>query len=405
MPSLEAFAGQSSNKVVFTAEDTAGLIGVSDTAFARTTKAVTLSPTKISPGGALTVTVAGFTADSGEVSAYNAEFTVTMGTTNGGSDITLTGTSVFPIGADGSGTGTVTVPPKATLLLLIVIALLVFIIYTTTRSDPSEIEKRDSIRDLDKAILRQETTLNDLSKDIQSFQDPLDKLKRYLSGGTLAGKFGEWSLEAIMQDIFHSNQFEKNAEVIKGSGKRVEFVLKMPEGLLLPIDAKFPSGLYDNYLYAINQGDEKLVKKSIDDIRRHVLKDAIDIKEKYIQVGITIDLGVMYIPSEALMQLIDSIDNLREEIFRDSRVLIMGPNSLAAYLISVHMGFRTLALNSRASETMEEFGKLKKEFEKFGSSTDDLLKKADAMLKAVNEHATRERQMHKAIKNMDQLDS
>ena len=290
-------------------------------------------------------------------------------------------------------------------LLLIVIVLLAFIIFTTTRSDPSEVEKRDSIRDLDKAILRQETTLNDLSKDIQSFQDPLDKLKRYLSGGTLAGKFGEWSLEAIMQDIFHSNQFEKNAEVIKGSGKRVEFVLKMPEGLLLPIDAKFPSGLYDNYLYAINQGDEKIVKKSIDDIRRHVLKDAIDIKEKYIQVGLTIDLGVMYIPSEALMQLIDSIDNLREEIFRDSRVLIMGPNSLAAYLISVHMGFRTLALNSRASETMEEFGKLKKEFEKFGSSTDDLLKKADAMLKAVNEHAARERQMHKAIKNMDQLDS
>ena len=290
-------------------------------------------------------------------------------------------------------------------LLLIVIVLLAFIIFITTRSDPSEVEKRDSIRDLDKAILRQETTLNDLSKDIQSFQDPLDKLKRYLSGGTLAGKFGEWSLEAIMQDIFHSNQFEKNAEVIKGSGKRVEFVLKMPEGLLLPIDAKFPSGLYDNYLYAIKQGDEKIVKKSIDDIRRHVLKDAIDIKEKYIQVGVTIDLGVMYIPSEALMQLIDSIDNLREEIFRDSRVLIMGPNSLAAYLISVHMGFRTLALNSRASETMEEFGKLKKEFEKFGSSTDDLLKKADAMLKAVNEHATRERQMHKAIKNMDQLDS
>ena len=290
-------------------------------------------------------------------------------------------------------------------LLLIVIVLLAFIIFTTIRSDPSEVEKRDSIRDLDKAILRQETTLNDLSKDIQSFQDPLDKLKRYLSGGTLAGKFGEWSLEAIMQDIFHSNQFEKNAEVIKGSGKRVEFVLKMPEGLLLPIDAKFPSVLYDNYLYAINQGDEKIVKKSLDDIRRHVLKDAIDIKEKYIQVGVTIDLGVMYIPSEALMQLIDSIDNLREEIFRDSRVLIMGPNSLAAYLISVHMGFRTLALNSRASETMEEFGKLKKEFEKFGSSTDDLLKKADAMLKAVNEHATRERQMHKAIKNMDQLDS
>ena len=208
-----------------------------------------------------------------------------------------------------------------------------------------------------------------------------------------------------MQDIFHSNQYVKNAEVIKGSGKRVEFVLKMPEGLLLPIDAKFPSGLYDSYFLSVEHSDDRAIKKSIDDIKRHVIKDASDIQEKYIQSGITIDLGIMYIPSESLMQLIDSIENIREIIFRDSRVLIMGPNSLAAYLISVHMGFRTLALNNRAGEIMEEFGKLKKEFEKFGSSTDDLLKKADAMIKAVNEHSTRERQMSKAIKNMDQLDS
>ena len=291
------------------------------------------------------------------------------------------------------------------ILLVIVILLLISIIFLNLKEDPSKSSNEESLKDIDKAMERQEINISGLTKDIQSFHDPLDKLKRYLSGGTLAGKFGEWSLEAIVQDIFPPSQFEKNAEVITGSGKRVEIVLKMPEGLLLPIDAKFPSGLYDNYLASIQQSDERSVKKSIDDIRRHVIKDAIDIKEKYVQTGITIDLGVMYIPSESLMQLIDSIDNLREQIFRDSRVLIMGPNSLAAYLISVHMGFRTLALNERAGEIMEEFGKLKKEFEKFSSSTDDLLKKADAMLKSVNEHATRERQMGKAIKNMDQLDS
>ena len=290
-------------------------------------------------------------------------------------------------------------------LLVIIIFLLIWVIYVHTKNDPNKIKNEESIRDIDRAIERQEGTLSDLTKDIQSFQDPLDKLRRYLSGGTLAGKFGEWSLESIMQDIFHSNQYVKNAEVIKGSGKRVEFVLKMPEGLLLPIDAKFPSGLYDSYLLSVEHSDDRAIKKSIDDIKRHVIKDASDIQEKYIQSGITIDLGIMYIPSESLMQLIDSIENIREIIFRDSRVLIMGPNSLAAYLISVHMGFRTLALNNRAGEIMEEFGKLKKEFEKFGSSTDDLLKKADAMIKAVNEHSTRERQMSKAIKNMDQLDS
>ena len=292
-----------------------------------------------------------------------------------------------------------------TIILIIIISLLVAIIFLQIQNRSNNNKDNESIKELDRALVKQEDTLLDLTKDIQSFHDPLNKLRRYLSGGTLAGKFGEWSLESIMQDIFNPNQYQKNAEVIKGSGKRVEFVLKMPEGLVLPIDAKFPSGLYDNYLDAIDKNDERQIKKSIDDIRRHVVKDATDIKDKYVQSGVTIDLGIMYIPSESLMQLIDSIENLRESIFRDSRVLIMGPNSLAAYLISVHMGFRTLALNNRAGEIMEEFGKLKKEFERFGDSTEELLKKADAMLKAVNEHATRERQMNKAIKNMDQLDS
>ena len=291
------------------------------------------------------------------------------------------------------------------ILLVVIILLLGFLIYLNIKDGSQSSDSKESLRDLDKAVERQEATLFDLTKDIQSFQDPLNKLNRYLSGGTLAGKFGEWSLEAIIKDIFHSNQFIVNAEVIPGSGKRVEFAIKLPEGLLLPIDAKFPSGLFDNYLLAVDAKDQQLVKKSKDDIKRHVLNDAKDINLKYMQSGITIELGVMYIPSESLMQLIDSMTNLREEIFRDHRVLIMGPNSLAAYLISVHMGFRTLALNERASEIMQEFGKLKKEFLNFSSSTEDLQKRADAMLKAVNEHATRERQMEKAIKNMDQLDS
>ena len=286
-------------------------------------------------------------------------------------------------------------------LLVTILALLVFNILRGARKTQSE----SVLEEIDTSIDLQRKTLSELTKDIQSFNEPLTKLNRYLSGGTLAGKFGEWSLESIIQDIFHPNQYDSNAEVIPGSGKRVEFVVKLPEGLVLPIDAKFPSALFDNFLKASESGDEKQVKSSRDEIRRHVLKDASDIKEKYIQSGITIDLGVMYIPSESLMQIIDSLDNIREAIFRDYRVLIMGPNSLAAYLISIHMGFRTLALNERAGDIMQEFGKLKKEFEKFTGSTDDLIKKVDALQKSVNDYSTRERQMERAIKNMDKLDS
>ena len=288
------------------------------------------------------------------------------------------------------------------ILLIIVIGLIFF---NTFKNSNDTNQSDDFLKGIDHSIETQRTTIGELSKDIQSFNEPLSKLNRYLSGGTLAGKFGEWSLESIIKDIFHSNQYESNAEVIPGSGKRVEFIIKLPEGLVLPIDAKFPSALFDNFLNASDSGDEKLVKKTRDDIRRHVLKDASDIKEKYIQSGITVDLGVMYIPSESLMQTIDSLDNIREIIFRDYRVLVMGPNSLAAYLISVHMGFRTLALNERAGEIMNEFGKLKKEFEKFSGSTEDLMKKVDALQKSVNDYSTRERQMERAIDSMDKLDS
>ena len=288
------------------------------------------------------------------------------------------------------------------ILLIIVIGLIFF---NTFKNSNDTNQSDDFLKGIDRSIETQRTTIGELSKDIQSFNEPLSKLNRYLSGGTLAGKFGEWSLESIIKDIFHSNQFESNAEVIPGSGKRVEFIIKLPEGLVLPIDAKFPSALFDNFLNASDSGDEKQVKKTRDDIRRHVLKDASDIKEKYVQSGITVDLGVMYIPSESLMQTIDSFDNIREIIFRDYRVLVMGPNSLAAYLISVHMGFRTLALNERAGEIMNEFGKLKKEFEKFSGSTEDLMKKVDALQKSVNEYSTRERQMERAIDSMDKLDS
>ena len=288
------------------------------------------------------------------------------------------------------------------ILLIIVIGLIFF---NTFKNSNDTNQSDDFLKGIDHSIETQRTTIGELSKDIQSLNEPLSKLNRYLSGGTLAGKFGEWSLESIIKDIFHSNQYESNAEVIPGSGKRVEFIIKLPEGLVLPIDAKFPSALFDNFLNASDSGDEKQVKKTRDDIRRHVLKDASDIKEKYVQSGITVDLGVMYIPSESLMQTIDSLDNIREIIFRDYRVLVMGPNSLAAYLISVHMGFRTLALNERAGEIMNEFGKLKKEFEKFSGSTEDLMKKVDALQKSVNDYSTRERQMERAIDSMDKLDS
>ena len=288
-----------------------------------------------------------------------------------------------------------------TVLVLGVLALVGWNIYLSFgRKEGKEEESR--LNDIKTSLSSHSSSLEGLIRDVAFFQDPLSKLNRYLSGGTLAGSFGEWSLQAIITDIFPADKFETNCEIIPGSGQRVEFAIRLPEGLL-PIDAKFPSALYDNYVDASDRGEKESVNTAITAIKRHVINDAKDIKEKYIQAGKTIDLGVMFIPSESLMQLIDSIEDLRKTIFRDSRVLVMGPNSLAAYLISIHMAFRNIALNERAEEILVEFGNLKKEFENFESSTEDLSKKAEAMLKAVDQHETRERQMNRALRRMEEI--
>ena len=112
------------------------------------------------------------------------------------------------------------------ILLIIVIGLIFF---NTFKNSNDTNQSDDFLKGIDHSIETQRTTIGELSKDIQSFNEPLSKLNRYLSGGTLAGKFGEWSLESIIKDIFHSNQYESNAEVIPGSGKRVEFIIKLPE--------------------------------------------------------------------------------------------------------------------------------------------------------------------------------
>ena len=68
------------------------------------------------------------------------------------------------------------------LAAVVIIILLGLLIYLNVKSDSQKTNSKESLKDLDKAVERQGATLRDLSRDIQSFQDPLSKLNRYLSG-------------------------------------------------------------------------------------------------------------------------------------------------------------------------------------------------------------------------------
>ncbi|PKB72464.1 MAG: hypothetical protein BZY87_00525 [SAR202 cluster bacterium Io17-Chloro-G6] len=105
MPLLGAVATAGGGLTV-TATD--GTLTAQSSGFAYTSRTVTLTPAEAGPGTSITINVTGMTVDNGEVAGTNAQFTVSS------SGIGLSGTTTFPVGSDGSGTGTSTIPTNQT---------------------------------------------------------------------------------------------------------------------------------------------------------------------------------------------------------------------------------------------------------------------------------------------------
>ena len=63
---------------------------------------------------------------------------------------------------------------------------------------------------------------------------------------------------------------------------------------------------------------------------------------------------------------------LFERLQRDHQIVVTGPSTLAAFVNSLQMGFRTLALEASASEVWNVLGAVKTEFIKFGGMMETL---------------------------------
>ena len=306
---------------------------------------------------------------------------------------------------------------------LIIISLLVLVVITSTSvlflyffssKKNEEDSNSEDLRSIYKTLSSVQNNSNQIQEAVQSFKNPMDSLNRYLSGSAISGVVGEWGLEAIITETLSSSQYEKDFMINPETRDRVEFAIKMPEGLLLPVDSKFHSGIIDKYEKFIDLSSKGVdVKDKLDEARKEILdsikKDAEDISKKYMQEGITVDVGIMFLASESLNLVIDSPDfrkrngntGIREEIYNEYRVLIMGPNTFASYLTSVYMGFKTLAINEKAKEIVKDLGRAKKEFNKFNKSTELLIKGAESVLNRAREQGTRERAMSRALKFAD----
>lgn len=223
-------------------------------------------------------------------------------------------------------------------------------------------------------------------QELASVTTPINELNRFLGGNVTTGRLGEWSLESIVQDIMPDGSYHFQHIINPQTSDQVDCAVISAEGIKIPIDSKFYSGLYKNYQKASTDKDRKTVLR---DLRNAILNDANEISEKYILQNTTSNYAILYIASEKLIDLVDKIDDLRQECLTEKKVLIQGPNTLAAFLDTVRVGHHYLKLNLTAEKVAKVVRKIQSEFNKFDNSTSDVEKKLENSLKEVNALKTR----------------
>jgi DNA recombination protein RmuC len=243
--------------------------------------------------------------------------------------------------------------------------------------------------------------------EMQSLANGVGDLKRALTNVKNRGIIGEVQLKRILEQILYPGQYVENVKTKPTSNDVVEFAVKLPgddekSQVWLPIDSKFPVEDYYRLLDSIEDGDVQKIQLATKQLENRVKQSAKDISSKYIEVPFTTDFAIMFVPFEGLYSEVLRINGLFESIQRDYKVVITGPTTMAAFLNSLQMGFKTLSVEKSAHKVMNLLAVVKSEFIKFG----DVLEKAQKKIKEAGDNidnlvGVRTRKIQKALEDVE----
>ncbi len=224
--------------------------------------------------------------------------------------------------------------------------------------------------------------------EMKSLAQDVGGLKKVLSNVKTRGTFGEVQLGALLDQMLSPEQYAANVKTKKNATEFVEFAIKLPgkensnDTVYLPVDAKFPKDVYEQYQDAYEAGDAALIETSSRQLEITIKKMAKDIHDKYVDPPFTTDFAIMFLPFENIYAEVIRRTALVEMLQKDWKIVVTGPTTLGAILNSLQMGFRTLAIQKRTSEVWNvlgavktEFGKLQKNLQNAGDQLEEVMGK------------------------------
>ncbi len=217
----------------------------------------------------------------------------------------------------------------------------------------------------------------------------INDLNNLLKMPHLRGKFGEASLERLLQDFLPAHMYELQASPGVNVPGRADAIVKFPERNL-PIDAKFPR---EQVLPLFSSSDPGALEQARTEFARVMKEQARRIAAYIRPESGTTDMALMYLPSETLyMEAVLNGD--LSEFLNKMRVFAVSPNTLIITLQSIQMVFKMYEFAKSYERATEELKKAQTAFGYFEDRFEDIgksLGKAQQAYEIARGHLTKYR--------------
>ena len=250
-------------------------------------------------------------------------------------------------------------------------------------------------------------SLGEMQKLSSGVTESVNGLNRVLTNVKSRGTWAEVQLGNILDQTV-PGMYDTNVATNPKYNGRVEFAVRIPAAdgsghAWLPIDSKFPMEDYARLTAAAQAGDRQGMESAQKALEQRV-RDEAKLVRQYISAPETTPFAVLYLATEGLYaQILGSHSGLAEKL-QQQGILLAGPTTVTALLNALAMGFRTLAINRKATEVWQVLGAAKMQYEKFGDLLQKARKKVDEAGKVLDEADHRNDIIQKHLRRVETLD-
>ena len=265
---------------------------------------------------------------------------------------------------------------------------------------------KDVTRDMTQALVKVDEKVGVFNRQVEELNKSQASFSKILAGVKKYGTLAEFSLASILKDLLPASQYIANVKMKEDTSENVEFAVKLQDGVLVPIDSHWPVEKFQ----AINDAEEAKDKAAIADARDKLASafrtKAKKVNEKYIVPPKSTDFAIIYAPTESLFSELTSYRDpstkelLTQELMRKHKITISGPNTLSAYLQSLHMGFQTLKVQKHATQIYDDLKNITTRFSKHFENVKILRKKLEEAMTVVDTFGKDARSITRTLENI-----